>query len=60
MKTIFIVKSFGHQGYLNLRAFDHESEAENFAEKVKSHIPLEILASGDEFVEIEELPLEEC
>ena len=59
MKTIYIVKSFGHMGYLNLRAFADEAKAEEFASKVKSHIPKDVLASGDEFVEVEELPLEE-
>jgi hypothetical protein len=60
MKTIFIVKSFGSEsGYMNLKAFDCEPIAEKYAESVKKQIPLEVLASGEEFVEIEELTLEE-
>ena len=58
-KTIFIVKSFGHEGYANLKAFNCELKAEKYAIKVKKQIPLEILASGEESVEIEELTLEE-
>jgi hypothetical protein len=57
--NIFIVKSFGCiNGYTNLKAFDCESEAENYAKKVESHISPESLASGDESVEVETLTLE--
>jgi len=59
-KTIFIVKSFGSiNGYTNLKAFDYESDAEDYAVKVKKQVPLEVWASGEEFLEIEELTLEE-
>ena len=61
VKTIFIVKSFGPEGgYTNLKAFDCESEAEDYAEKIKQQVPAEVWESGDEFVEVEELTLEEC
>ena len=60
MKTIFIVKSFGPEsGYMNLKAFDCESIAEEYAESVKKQVPPEVWASGEEFVEVEELTLEE-
>ena len=59
MKVIYLVKSFGNEGCTNLKAFSTELEAEKFAEKVKKQISLEVLASGDEAVEIEELDLEE-
>ena len=59
-KTIFIVKSFGaYSGYTNLKAFDCESEAEDYCLEVKKQISLETLASGEESVEVEELTLEE-
>jgi len=58
-KTVYLVKSFGHEGYTNLKVFSDEQQAEKFAEKVKCQIPLEALASGDESVEIEEFTLEE-
>ena len=58
--NIFIVKSYGaFNGYTNLKAFDCESEAEAYAVEVKKQIPLDSLANGEEFVEIEELTLEE-
>ena len=57
--NIFIVKSYGaFNGYTNLKAFDCESEAEDYAKKVESHIPPEILANGEEFVKVEPLTLE--
>ena len=59
MTIIYLVKSFGHEGYTNLKAFSTEVEAEKYAVKVKKQIPLEVLASGDESIEIEELNLEE-
>jgi predicted DNA-binding WGR domain protein len=58
-KTVYLVKSFGHEGYTNLKVFSDEQQAEKFAEKVRCQIPLEALASGDESVEIEEFTLEE-
>ena len=59
-KTIFVVKSFGaYNGYTNLRAFDCESEAEEYALKFQKQISPETLASGEESVEVEELTLEE-
>jgi hypothetical protein len=59
MKQIYLVKSFGIDGYTNLKAFNTEVDAENFAIKIKKQIPLEILASGDEGVEIEEIDYNE-
>jgi hypothetical protein len=59
MKTIYLVKSFGDEGCINLKAFSTELEAEKFAVKIKKQIPLEVLASGEESVEIEELELME-
>jgi hypothetical protein len=57
--NIFIVKSFGaFNGYTNLKAFDCESQAEEYAKKVESHIPTVSLDNGEEFVEIETLTLE--
>jgi hypothetical protein len=58
MRTIYLVKSFGHEGYNNLKVFSTELQAEQYAVKIKKQIPLEVLASGDEFVEIEEFILE--
>jgi hypothetical protein len=59
MRTIFVVKSFGHMGYTNLKAFDCESLAEEYAEEIGRQIPTEVFLKGDEFVEVEELTLEE-
>jgi len=60
MKTIYIVKSYGaYNGYTNLIAFDSESKAEAYAKKIESHISKDVLDSGDEFVEVEPLTLEE-
>lgn len=56
--NIFIVKSFGQGGYMNLKAFDCESEAEDYAKEVEKQIPQDVLDSGDEYVEVEELTLE--
>jgi hypothetical protein len=57
--NIFIVKSFGaFNGYTNLKAFNCELEAEAYAIEVKKQIPLDSLANGEEFVEVEELTLE--
>jgi hypothetical protein len=57
--NIFIVKSFGaYSGYTNLKAFNSELEAEEYAVELKKQISLESLASGDESVEVEELTLE--
>jgi hypothetical protein len=58
-KTVYLVKSFGHEGYINLKVFNDEQQAEKFAEEIKRQIPIEVLASGDEFVEIEEFTLQE-
>jgi hypothetical protein len=56
---VYIVKSFGaHGGYLNLKAFTTEDEAECFAKTVAQQIPIESIESGDEFVEVEEMTLE--
>lgn len=60
MKTIFVVKSFGHMGYMNLKAFDCESIAEEYAETINKQIPPDVLDKGDEYAEVEELTLEEA
>jgi hypothetical protein len=59
MKQIYLVKSFGIDGYTNLKAFNTELEAEKFAIKIKKQIPLEVLASGNEGIEIEEIDYHE-
>jgi hypothetical protein len=57
--NIFIVKSYGaFEGFTNLKAFNCESKAEEYAVAVKKQIPLHSLANGEEFVEIEEITLE--
>jgi hypothetical protein len=56
---VYIVKSFGSDGgYLNLKVFTTEDEAEGFAKIVARQIPIESIESGDEFVEVEEMTLE--
>ena len=56
---VYIVKSFGSDGgYLNLKVFKTEDEAEGFAKIVARQIPIESIESGDEFVEVEEMTLE--
>jgi hypothetical protein len=56
---VYIVKSFGtDSGYVNLKAFSTEHEAECFAKIVARQIPTECIESGDESVEVEELTLE--
>lgn len=58
---VYIVKSFGSQsGYVNLKAFHTEHEAECFAKIVARQIPIECIESGDESVEVEELTVEEA
>jgi hypothetical protein len=59
MKQIYLVKSFGIYGYTNLKSFNTELAAEKFAINIKKQIPLEVLASGDEGVEIEEIDYHE-
>jgi hypothetical protein len=56
---VYIVKSFGAEsGFVNLKAFNTEREAECFAKIVARQIPPECIESGDEYVEVEELTLE--
>ena len=57
---IYIVKSWGSDaGYVNLKAFTTEHEAECFAKIVARQIPPESIESGDESVEVDELTLED-
>lgn len=57
--NIYIVKSFGSQsGYMNLKAFSNQEQAEAYAKQVEQQIPTEVLESGDEFVEVEEVSYE--
>ena len=58
MYKIYVVKSFGHQGYTNLKAFSNYDEAEEYAKTIEKQIPVEVLDAGDEFVEVEELNYE--
>lgn len=58
MYTIYVVKSFGHQGYVNLKAFSTYDEADEFAKSVEKQIPSEVRDTGDEFVEVEQLAYE--
>jgi hypothetical protein len=54
---IYLVKSFGPEsGYENLKAFVFEYDAIKYSEKIESQIPPDV---EDEFVEIEELTLEQ-
>jgi hypothetical protein len=54
---IYVVKSFGPEsGYMNLKSFVFEYDAIKYSEKIESQIPSD---AEDEFVEIEELTLEQ-
>jgi len=55
MMNIYLVKSFGVDGYTNLKAFSSEDQANAYADKVMKQIPIDVLESGDEFVEVEEV-----
>ena len=52
MQVVYIVKSFGPQGYLNLKAFAELQDAESFKDVVAKQIPE---GSEDEWVEIEDM-----
>lgn len=55
--NVYIVKSFGPQnGYVNLKAFVFECDAIKYSAEIESQIPPDV---EDEFVEIEELTLEQ-
>ena len=57
--NIYIVKSFGAQsGYMNLKAFSNQEQAEAYADKLMKQIPIDVLESGDEFIEVEEVSYE--
>jgi len=59
-KTIYLVKSFGaFGGYQNLKAFYFEEQAEQYAKTIEEQIPEASLHNGEEFVEVEEITLEE-
>ena len=53
MQVVYIVKSFGPEnGYLNLKAFANQDDAEAFRAVVAKQIPDGV---EDEWVEIEEM-----
>jgi len=55
---VYIVKSFGSEsGYMNLKVFNKEVDAIEFAGKIESQIP-DGVSLDDEFVEVEEMTLE--
>ena len=55
---VYIVKSFGSEsGYMNLKVFNKEMDAIEFAGKIESQIP-DGVSLDDEFVEVEEMTLE--
>ena len=58
MYKIYVVKSFGHQGYTNLKAFSDYDEADEYAKTIEKQIPVAVLETGEEFVEVEELNYE--
>jgi hypothetical protein len=49
---VYIVKSFGPEGWVNLKAFDNNDAAVSFANSVEKQIPDNV---EDQFVEIEVL-----
>jgi hypothetical protein len=55
MMNIYLVKSFGCEGYTNLKAFSNQEQAEAYADEVMKQIPIDVLESGNEFVEVEEV-----
>ena len=59
MKTVYLVKSFGYEGYKNIKVFSTEDRAIAYANKLG--VPFVDTAEdiGDEFVEIEEFTLED-
>jgi hypothetical protein len=57
MTNVYIVKSFGPNGYVNLKAFADHGDALKYRAVIRKQIPLGVSVE-DEFVEIEELSVE--
>ena len=55
MQTIYIVKSFGNQGYINLKVFSDNAKAIEFANTIQAQIPES--ATNDEWVVVESMTL---
>jgi hypothetical protein len=51
---VYLVKSFGVEGYVNLKVFQKQEDASFFASSIECQIPEGVT---DEFVEIEEMDL---
>ena len=56
--NIYLVKSFGYEGYTNLKAFSNQDQANAYADKLMKQIPIDVLETGDEFIEVEEVSYE--
>ena len=52
MQVVYIVKTFGPEGYVNLKAFANQDDAEAFRAVVAKQIPDDV---EDEWVEIEDM-----
>ena len=57
MQTIYIVKSFGNQGYINLKVFSDNAKAIEFANTIQAQIPES--ATNDEWVVVESILIHE-
>jgi len=59
MTTVYLVKSFGCEGYKNIKVFSSEDRAIAYANKLGAPIVNTAGDLGDEFVEIEAFELED-
>jgi hypothetical protein len=59
MTPVYIVKSFGHEGYKCLNVFANEDRAVAYANKLGLPFANTVGDLGDEFVEIEPFELED-
>jgi hypothetical protein len=59
MKTVYLVKSFGYEGYKYLNIFASEDRAIAYANKLGLPFVNTVGDLGDEFVEIEPFELQE-
>lgn len=59
MTTVYLVKSFGYEGYKNIKVFSSEERAVAYAKKLGVPFVNTTEDIGDEFVEIEPFELED-
>lgn len=57
MTTVYLVKSFGFEGYTNLKVFASEDRAQHYADKLQQQID-DMDGIEDEWIEVESFTLE--